>query len=427
MSVPGRMLVFPLMAVSGGHLVADMYLGGFPVLFPMLQQMFSLSYAQIGVVIFLAQFSSSVLQPVFGLLSDKFSHRSVLQWSLALAAVGFVCIVFAPSYAIVLIGTTICGIGVAAYHPEASKLAVLAGRDRESTAMSAFAVSGNLGLALGPVVMTLGFALFGGRADGMLHGALIYVPITLLMMMFVPLGRKAALVAERPGETSRDVLSGQKGKISAGGAKVSFRFVKNWPTHYRWMALLLVYIFIRSTAQTGMQTLIPLYFEAPAVGAASLGSSLLTVFLLGGAFGTVAGGLLADKVGMRPVIVASFLFTPALFAFLPYAGHGPFAFLLLFAAGFTLIASFSLTTVMGQRFLPDNVGLASGLTLGFSVGTGGLGAALLGVVADKWGLKSTFWVMAALMAVGLSFAFALPSEKKIVDYFARNAAGNKYL
>ena len=132
-----QVYLMPLTVVSVGHLLVDMYLGGFPVLFPILQEICAL-YAQIGLLVFLVQFSSSVLQPIFGWLSDRWQVRSILQLSLALAAGGLALIVFAPNYMVVLFGTLICGLGVAAYHPEASKLALFAGGRRRAMAMSAF-------------------------------------------------------------------------------------------------------------------------------------------------------------------------------------------------------------------------------------------------------------------------------------------------
>ena len=117
----------PLVIVSLGHLVVDMYLGGLPVLLPVLMDAYSLSYAQVGFLMFLAQVSSSVVQPVFGYVSDGAGLRSVLQWGLVVAAFGLALIVFSPSYLVVLLATALCGLGVAAYHPEASKIADYAG------------------------------------------------------------------------------------------------------------------------------------------------------------------------------------------------------------------------------------------------------------------------------------------------------------
>lgn len=422
--------VLPLAAVSVGHLIVDMYLGGFPVLFPILQETYGLSYAQIGFLIFLAQFTSSVLQPVFGLISDKFAVRSVLQVGLGLSALGLALIVLAPNYGVVLIGTTICGLGVAAYHPEASRLAVLAGRDRQSTAMSAFSVSGNIGLALGPGIMTFGLATLGGDGSLSMRGALVYVPITLLVIGFVHIGRNA-LTTYRPtgaaadSGTPGDLLTPETTQHAAVAGLPSEKrhwLSGPWPTHYRWMAMLLVYIFIRSTAHTGMQTLIPLYYQGSTAGATMVSSSLLTAFLVGGAVGTVVGGMLADVFGTRAVAIASFVLSPVLFAVLPYVGEGALSFTLMFVSGLTLIASFSLTTVLGQRFLPANAGLASGLTLGFSVGTGGAGAALLGIIADAWGLESSFWAMAVLLGLGLVFAFSLPQDRTVDLYFKNKKA-----
>lgn len=421
--------LFPLTVVSVGHLVVDMYSGGFPVLFPTLQLKYQLTYAQIGLLVLLAQFSSSVLQPLFGLWSDKLNARFVMQAGLGLAALGLAVIVFAPSYLLVLMGTIIMGLGVAAYHPEASKLALFAGGQRKATAMSVFALSGNVGLSLGPGLMAFGLALWHGKSAGELFGALLFVPIALATLLTVHVGRERIYRVVPAHAHASKIAAGEQTRRDASGRlhhpirsllRSQLR-LKNWPVHYRWMLMLLVYIFIRSSAHTGMQTLIPLYYQGELGATDGFSSLVLTAFLAGGVVGTLLGGLLADAVGARTIALASFLVSAPLIAMVPYVGGGVVAVAVMFFAGVVLIASFSLTTVMGQRFMPANVGLASGLTLGFSVGTGGMGAALLGVVADAWGLESAWIVVALLLTVGLVFAWALPKDEAIEAHVDRRS------
>lgn len=422
--------IFPLAVVSLGHLVVDMYLGGFPVLFPRLQERYGLTYGEIGLLMLLAQLSSSVVQPLLGLWSDRLKARWILPAGLALSALGLAVVVLAPNFLMALAGTTVMGLGVAAYHPEASKLAMFAGGKRKAAAMSAFALSGNVGLSLGPGLMALGLAWLSGGGGGETLGALVFLPFALGMALAVQSGKERLYAVLPPpkaqGQAAGDLAKAREAKQSEKersrprraalvGASLS---VRRWPAHYRWMLLLLIYIFIRSSAHAGLQALIPLYYQ-DGTGAAGVYSSwALTAFLAGGAAGTLFGGILGDAVGARPVAVASFLLSAPLIGALPHLGSGPAALLVLFAAGVTLIASFSLTTVMGQKLLPERVGLASGLTLGFSVGTGGIGAALLGVIADAWGLGSVWMVVAALLLAGSALAWALPKDEAVEAHFA---------
>lgn len=419
-----EMALLPLAVVSLGHLVVDMYTGGFPILFPILQSKYDLTYAQIGLLVLLSQITSSVLQPLFGFWSDRLNARFILQAGLGLAALGLIMIMSASSFLFVLLGTIVMGLGVAAYHPEGSKLALFAGGQRKATAMSAFALCGNLGLSMGPGLMAFGLALFQGRG-GELSGAILFVPVALVTLLIVQV-TSAKLYELLPArdhvaETgSRKQAAPDAGKASFGQAKalkLSQLRLKSWPAHYRWMFVLLIYIFVRSSAHTGIQTLIPLYYQGHLGATEAYSSLMLTVFLAGGVVGTLVGGLLADTVGSRTISIVSFLLSAPLIVLVPYMGGGTAAIALMFIAGVTLIASFSLTTVMGQTFMPLNVGLASGLTLGFSVGTGGVGAAFLGVIADAWGLQSVWMVVALLLIVGLAFAWAQPREKTVEAYF----------
>ena len=275
----------------------------------------------------------------------------MLQWGLALAALGLAMVVFAPNYPVVLIGITLCGLGVAAYHPEASKIAHFAGATRKATAMSTFALSGNIGLALGPGLMTLGVSIGGMR------GALIFVPVAALSLLWVQLRRDRLYELLPKGTRKATTAPGPAGRPRSLSRSIKEFRIRDMQRHHRWMAILLVYIFLRSSAHTGMQTLIPLYFQAHMGAGELLSGALLTAFLIGGAVGTILGGLAADLFGSRKIAILSFVTAPLLIAAVPFAGQGLLGLGLMFFAGVTLIASFSLTTVMGQKFLPSRVGL----------------------------------------------------------------------
>ena len=383
-------LLLALMAL--GHLIADMHAGGLPVLLPPLKEAYNLSYAQVGTLVLLSQVSSSIVQPLFGLASDRLPARWLLPASLAVAFGGLAVVALAWGYAAVVFGVVLMGLGIAAYHPEGSKVAHFVAGEQKGSALAIFALGGNIGLALGPLVMAAGLAVAGVK------GALIFALPTLAAIALL----QAALPAlNRVGEGAARPPRAGRGAAAAPAPLPP-------PGRGRAVAILLGAITLRSCAHTALLTFIPLYYgEHLALGAA-YSSLLLTTFLVAGAVGTLAGGPASDRWGARRVIVFSFLAAAPLLVALPFFTGGIAPFVIAALGGFTLVSSFAVTTVLGQELMPDQVGLASGLTLGFSVGTGGLGVTLLGYVADVLGLGAAMLVLPLLAALGFALSLLLP-------------------
>lgn len=375
----------------------------------MLKETYALSYAQIGSLVLLSQITSSVIQPVFGLFSDRLSARWLMPVSLAIIASGFALIGLSSGYAWVVAGVIVMGLGSAAYHPEASKVAHFIGGTQKGRSMSIFALGGNIGLALGPLVMAAGVAMGG------LRGPLIYVPITLVVIILFRVylnhlytgwssttptlsdeeeGHGAVAPAPHEQPAPRRTVRRMAGRSAAAA-----------------MGILIVAITLRSSAHTTIITFIPLYFTTHLGNPEAYSSLLLTFFLVAGAVGTAVGGPVSDRLGARRVIVWSFLASIPFFAALPFLTTGVGPFILATIGGFTLIASFAVTTVLGQKLLPSRVGLASGLTLGFSVGTGGLGVTALGFVADHLGLSAAMLSISFLLVLGFIVSLLLPPDE----------------
>jgi FSR family fosmidomycin resistance protein-like MFS transporter len=169
-------------------------------------------------------------------------------------------------------------------------------------------------------------------------------------------------------------------------------------------------IAFRSFVYFGLVTFIPLYFGAVLKASKAMGNTAVTVMLIGGAVGTLLGGRLADKTGRKSVLLVSLASIPLLVTAFELAGQ-PLATGLIFLVGLATVATFSVTVVMGQEFLPNHIGIASGVTLGLAIGLGGLSAPLFGLIADNYGLQVTIAVMAALPVLGLAMAFKLPASR----------------
>jgi FSR family fosmidomycin resistance protein-like MFS transporter len=375
--------------ISSGHALADCCQGAVPALLPYLIAARGWSYATASALVLAATLSSSVVQPVFGIWADRRSLSWLMPVGILLAGVGVGLAAVAPTYGLVLLAVLVSGFGVAAFHPEGSRYANYLSGARRATGMSLFSVGGNAGFALGPVVITAGIAAFG------LSGSLVIALPAALVAVWV-LRELPRLHRFRP----------RGGPQSPGGQSAADRVLDDWPAFGRLAAV----ITARTFVFFGLITFVPLYYADVLHTSNTMGNAALTIFLVGGACGTLLGGPLADRFGRRPVVVGALALLPPIvlvFRFAPEAVATP----LLFLAGACVVSTFSVTVVMGQEYLPTRIGLASGVTQGLSIGLGGVGASLLGFVADARGLPFTLDVIAALPLIGVAIALTLPSRR----------------
>jgi len=380
-----------LFLLSLGHLVTDMTGGAIPVLLPVIKSEFSLSYTAIGVIILVSNLISSVIQPFFGIWSD----RKVILWLLPagclLAGVGLALVGFAPGYLLILLAVAVNGIGAAAYHPEASKQSFLISGEKKATALSIYSVGGNIGHGLGPVMAALLLELGGRRGVGIF--LIISVITALLLNKSLPAIKQLAdknSHVEKDSRAKPSVSRREKGVILA-------------------LFLVVMVVILRSLVHLGMTNFIPLYVEEYLNGSKHFGALLLTVFLLSGAVGTIFGGLAADRIGRKRVMVLSFaLVTPLLWLFLISNGFWAVVFAAL--SGFVLISTFSVTVVYAQELIPNRVGLASGLILGFAFGVGALGGLAFGAAADVWGVPAVLKAISLLPVPAFFLSLWLPQE-----------------
>ena len=364
-----------------GHLTVDTIQGSLPALLPFLKATFALSYAAAGTVMLMATVTSSVIQPLFGYLSDRSARRWILPASVALAGIGLALTGFTRSYPVLLGLVVLMGLGVAAWHPEGYRTASNVAGDRKATGVSWFSLGGNVGIALGPPVITLLVTTFG------LAGSLgLLIPaglVALLLMAALPM----LSVPARPR-----------------AASVAAPEARNMPGA---MAILIVVVMLRSWTQLGFTTFVPFYYVDYLKADPRIVGPLLFVFLGAGALGTIAAGPVADRFGARPFMVwACLLAAPLSVGFL--LTRGALAFVMLGAVGFMLISTFTVSVVLGQAYLPRNLGMASGMIVGFAIGTGGLGVAALGGVADRWGLPLALWLTALMPVGGFAASLFLP-------------------
>jgi FSR family fosmidomycin resistance protein-like MFS transporter len=369
--------------LSTGHLATDFAGGALPALIPFLKDRFSLSYTLVGVLVLSSQASSSLIQPLFGLWSDRRGAMWLLPAGIALAGVGVALAADAPSYWLVVVLVLVSGVGVAAFHPEASKFAGYVSGRRRASGMAWFSIGGNMGFAIGPVVTTVLVHEYGLRG-----GLLLALP-----------GLAAAAAALALTPYLRGFIPEQGAAHAHAGADQP-----------RAMGLLLGVVALRSVAWFGLITFVPLW-EVHLGHSKAHGNHLLALMLFAGGVGTLALGPLADRFGRRPILFACVVLTSPLMFFFLAVGGVPGA-IALALVGACVVGTFGVTMVMSQEYLPRHIGMASGLSIGMSVGLGGVAAVGLGSLADATSLRTALYVAAATPLLAIVLAAMLPSSRR---------------
>lgn len=382
----GKKAFLPVLGLVLGHLVTDLQGGALPIVLPHLKEIFALSYSQLAAIVLTQNITSSVIQPLFGYLTDKKSLPQLLPYCAALAGAGFAAVGWVSSYEFLLLAVIFIGIASATYHPQASKTVnFLSTKAAKAKNMGLFSLGGNAGMAFGSLGMAFLISLPGG-----LHNT-IYFLLPGLVVFGLMLKCMPAYIQVNQAYNNRRQAAEVKHTDN------------NIP--YLGLLFLLLFIFLRSTIHTGLSTYLPLFFMKFRSCDSSFASMLVSGFLLGGVAGTYIGAVLSDRLGARKIILGSIVCSIPAIWLINLAASPVTALAAVIMAGFAIIGSFATTIILAQSLLPNNVGMAAGLTIGFSVGMGGFGVTLLGILADNWGLPLVMqlitWlpVAAAIIAV----------------------------
>jgi len=378
--------------LSAGHLTTDINQGALPALLPFFKETLGLSYTMSGTILLFASITSSIIQPVFGHLSDRRPMGWFLPMAPLIASMGLAAAGFAPNYSLLLLCVIFCGFGVAAFHPEGFKTAHFFTGDKKATGMSIFAVGGNLGLAIGPILALTLVTSFGAR--GTL--GLIVPGIAIAIILFLNMPMLATPIESAHREAKQEV----KRPLSKR-RKVSF-------------LLLVIIATVRACTQFGLVTYIPFYYIDYLKGNPLFAGKLVSTFLMAGALGTLIGAPLADRCGHKKFLLITLLLSFPFFL-LFYNSSGLMTFFVLGIAGMILISSFALTTVMGQAILPQHLGIASGMMVGFTISAGGIGVTLLGAIADHWGVPMALKTVFILPLIGAALTLLVEYPPKPIE------------
>lgn len=374
--------------VTVSHLFLDISQGAVPALVPFFVSERHYTYAAAASLVFAANVVSSVIQPWFGHIADRKNSPWLLPAGLILGAVGLAFAGWSTSYPMALASMMLAGTGMAAYHPEAARLVMLSSGERHATGMSLFAVGGNAGFALGPFLATQAMVAFGiGGVAWLLAPALL-----MALLLFTQLGYLERVARER-----------QAIRQSAGTAGVD-----RWSAFWRLSGC----VAARSTVSFGIYTFLPIFWIEVLHQSKSAGGTALSILLGAGIFGTLLGGQLADRWSRKRVIILAFAMLGPLLWLLQQARDVTWATLLLIPLGIALFIHFSVMVVLGQEYLPNRIGTASGITIGLATTVGGIASPLLGWLADHSSVEAMFLAVAAIPLAGLAMALTLPDAPR---------------
>lgn len=384
-----------LAQLSYGHFATDLSQGALPALLPLFKSQYHLSYTEVGIVVLIANISSSVIQPAFGVLSDRVRMRWLMPLGALMAGTGIVLAVTASHFAVMIAMIFLCGLGVAAFHPEGYKFAGLASGAGRATGMSYFSVGGNLGFGFGPAAASVALHFAGPR--GILYVLAFSVSAAVLLWQVASPRRRDQLEGEwRPDAAGAAVRGRPAAPPTSGAARTM-------------LALLVAFVILRSWVSVGQSSFIPLYFTGVRHLTPTYAGIMVSLFLGAGSIGTLLGAIAADRWGRRRMLIVSMIVLPPLLWVMPRA-VGPVAMAAALVAGMAAVSTFVVVMVMAQAVIPERIGLISGLIIGFAVGTGGVGTTFLGVIADHWGVLRALDMTALLPLPALVIALLLPPD-----------------
>ena len=383
-----------LVALSICHCLNDTLQSVISAVYPLFKEDLGLSFAQIGLITLVYQSAASVCQPLTGLFFDKWPSAWSLPTGMSFTLVGLLSLAFANTLPLVLCSVALVGIGSSVFHPEASRLTSLASGGKRGLAQSLFQVGGNLGGSLGPLLAAVFVAPYGRR-----HIALFTILAFTAIMVMIPVGHwyKSFLLRLRKAE-------GETLKTS-----VSRPLPMGKPVFS--IAILLILIFSKYIYMASLNSYYTFYLIHKFGVSVQASQLYLFVFLIATAIGTLLGGPIGDRVGRKYVIWASILGAAPFTLIMPHVENLYLTTVLSFCVGLTLSSAFPAILVYAQELLPYKLGLISGLFFGFAFGVAGIASAVLGNMADRYGIEAVYNVCGYMPLIGLVTWF-LPDLKK---------------
>jgi len=380
-----------VLAIAFCHLLNDMMQSLLPSIYPNLKAGFGLSFAEIGLVSLVYQVTASLLQPLVGLYADRRAVPLALPAGTLFTLIGLVVLAFAPSYAMLLGGAALLGVGSSVFHPESSRVARMAAGRRHGLAQSMFQVGGNVGGALGPLVAALVVVRWGRSS----------------IAFFALLALLSCVILWNVGIWYRDHGIARLAAVAKGrmhGERLPRAKV------LRSISILVALIFSKYVYLTSLTSYFTFYLIGRFGVSVRTAQLYLFAFLAAAALGTLLGGPIGDRFGRKLTIWFSILGVLPFTLLLPHASlfwTGPLAVVI----GLILASAFPAIVVLAQELVPGRVGMISGIFFGLAFGVGGIGAGALGLLADRYGIEAVYAACAYMPAIGL-LAALLPDIRR---------------
>ncbi|MEH7217755.1 MFS transporter [Bacillus toyonensis] len=385
-----------LFAISFGHFLNDSMQAVVPALFPILEKTMNLSYMQVGWIAFALNMTSSIMQPVFGMYSDKKPSPFLLPLGMFSSMLGMIGLAFAPNFIIVIISVLFIGLGSAVFHPEGARVAYMAAGAKRGLAQAIYQVGGNTGNSLAPIFTALIFVPLGQIGS---LGFTAFAAVGIILLIFVSNWYKNELATGAVRRKKRAALEAENAIVS---------------THIKFVIILLVFLtFVRSWYGAGIGNFYQFYLIEHYDLSIKNAQYFVFAFMIAGVLGTFFGGPLADRFGKKNIIVFSMLGSAPLALLLPDVSL-VWVVPLFLCIGFISSSSFSVIVVYAQELVPGKVGMVSGLIVGLAFGLGALGAVVLGKLADIYSLQFIMILCSCLPLIGLT-SWLLPSDKKTIE------------
>jgi len=388
---PEKALFGILGAISFCHLLNDMVQSLIPAIYPILKSSFHLDFVQIGLISFTYQLVACLLQPFVGLYTDKRPKPYSLAIGMSVTLAGLVLLASARSFAVLLLAAACVGMGSSVFHPESSRVARLASGGQHGLAQSLFQVGGNAGSALGPLL-----AAFLVLPNGQHSIAWCSLAALLGIFILIRIGNwyKSTGAMRAPGH-----------KFTLARPELSSKTIAFS------IAILIALIFSKYFYLASLTSYYTFYLISKFHVTIRTAQLFLFLFLGAAAMGTVIGGPVGDRIGRKPVIWASIVGVLPFTLILPYVNLFWTAVLTVII-GLVIASAFTAILVYAQELMPGKVGMVSGLFFGFAFGMGGVGAAVLGKVADATSITFVYHICAFLPVIGLLTALLPDIEKK---------------
>ncbi len=376
--------------LSLGHLSVDFAPGALPAILPFLVLYNGLSYTEVAGLMFASSCLSSIVQPVFGYWADKSPKQWFMALGIAMSGIGLGISGLFANYWLIFTAITLMGVGSSIFHPVAARTVNRISEQNKATGIGIFSVGGNLGFGVAPMIAAAALSFWGTS------GTIIFLVFGLLTsaLMIWAIPKMVATVRAEVARTSASQTKQDEG-------------TNDW----RAFSHLTFLILFRSIAQTSVLAFLPLYCIYRFGISEEFSGLLLSVLCLSGAFMTVFGGYLSDKLGLIRACRLGYFFMAPAFALLLLVPSIWWIFPILVLISFTLNGTYASFVVLGQSYLAKNVGLASGVTMGLSASLGGIFTPILGMVADNYGITTVMVILVVVGALCAISSFLLPQPQ----------------